>query len=145
MNMDAVGIVKRETIPRTPNGVRIPSRPAIPTEPGRPNGLPRTSGGSGDMPVPSQYSGSACSRRTVGGNSKARRRSRANRTPHPRSCPCIRLHPVAMVREIPEEEIRAIHPDGIFGGTCTHCIARPVCVTDSLRFNCWRIRLSTRS
>ncbi len=44
MNMDAVGIVKRETIPRTPNGVRIPSRPAIPTEPGRPNGLPALPG-----------------------------------------------------------------------------------------------------
>ena len=44
MNMDAVGIVKRETIPRTPNGVRIPSQPAIPTEPGRPNGLPALSG-----------------------------------------------------------------------------------------------------
>ena len=29
MNMDSIGIVKRETIPRTPDGVRIPSRPSI--------------------------------------------------------------------------------------------------------------------
>ena len=27
-------------LPRTPDGVRLPSRPAIPTKPGRPNGLP---------------------------------------------------------------------------------------------------------
>ena len=44
MNMDSIGIVKRETIPRTPDGVRIPSRPSIPTEPGRPNGLPALPG-----------------------------------------------------------------------------------------------------